>query len=73
MDIIVPTGINVCSSGANVYVSAYDTTRQKSAMSSRFSVGSGGALLRCVRGSPFAAGVLILRPSPAILPAAMFT
>ncbi len=53
-DILLPTGINVSTSGANVYVSAYDTTANTGYVFA-FSVGSSGAL-SAVSGSPFSAG-----------------
>jgi 6-phosphogluconolactonase (cycloisomerase 2 family) len=55
-DIVVPTGINVSSSGANVYVSAYDTTANAGYVFA-FSVDSGSGVLSAVPGSPFSAGV----------------
>jgi 6-phosphogluconolactonase (cycloisomerase 2 family) len=54
-DIIQPTGINVSASGANVYVSAYDTIA-KTGYVFAFSVASSG-VLSAVPGSPFPAGV----------------
>jgi DNA-binding beta-propeller fold protein YncE len=54
-DIILPTGISVSASGANVYVSAYDSTANTGYVFA-FSVGSSG-VLSAVSGSPFSAGV----------------
>ena len=54
-DILLPTGINVSASGANLYVSAYDTTANTGYVFA-FSVGSGG-VLSAVNGSPYPAGV----------------
>ena len=55
--VIVPTGVNVLASGADVYVTAYDSSVVPNAgYVFGFSVGSGGVLTP-VSGSPFAAGV----------------
>src|SRR5450631_3333479 len=57
-DVVVPTGVNVLSAGAFVYVSAYDSSVTPHAgYIFGFSVGSGGVLTP-LAGSPFAAGVL---------------
>ncbi len=56
-DVIVPTAVNVLASGAEVYVTAYDSSVTPNVgYVFGFSVGSGGALT-AVPGSPFAAGV----------------
>jgi 6-phosphogluconolactonase (cycloisomerase 2 family) len=52
--VIVPTGVNVLKSGAEVYVSAYDSTASIGYVFG-FAVGSGGVLTP-VPGSPFAVG-----------------
>ncbi len=58
--VIVPTGVNVLASGADVYVTAYDSSASPNVgYVFGFSVGSGG-VLTALPGSPFAAGV---RPS----------
>ncbi len=55
--IIVPTAVNVLASGADVYVTAYDSSVTPNVgYVFGFSVGSGGALT-ALSGSPFAAGV----------------
>ena len=55
--IIVPTAVNVLASGADVYVTAYDSSVTPNVgYVFGFSVGSGGALT-ALPGSPFAAGV----------------
>jgi 6-phosphogluconolactonase len=55
--IIVPTAVNVLASGADVYVSAYDSSVSPAVgYIFGFSVGSGG-VLTALPGSPFAAGV----------------
>jgi len=55
--VIVPTAINVLASGADVYVSAYDSSVTPSVgYLFGFSVGSGGVLTP-LAGSPYAAGV----------------
>ncbi len=55
--IIVPTAVNVLASGADVYVTAYDSSVTPTVgYVFGFSVGSGGALTP-LSGSPFAAGV----------------
>jgi 6-phosphogluconolactonase (cycloisomerase 2 family) len=53
-DILQPTGICVSASGANVYVSAYDTTANTGYLFA-FAVGAGG-VLSAETGSPYAAG-----------------
>jgi 6-phosphogluconolactonase len=56
--VVVPTAVNVLSSGAYVYVSAYDTTvTPHVGYIFGFSVGTGG-VLTALAGSPFSAGVL---------------
>jgi 6-phosphogluconolactonase len=56
-DVIVPTAVNVLASGADVYVTAYDSSVTPNVgYVFGFSVGSGGALTP-LSGSPFAAGV----------------
>ncbi len=56
-DVIVPTAVNVLASGADVYVTAYDTSVTPNVgYVFGFSVGSGG-VLAALPGSPFAAGV----------------
>ena len=56
-DIIVPTAINVLASGADVYVTAYDSSvTPRVGYVFGFSVGSGGVLTP-LSGSPYAAGV----------------
>jgi 6-phosphogluconolactonase (cycloisomerase 2 family) len=55
-DVLLPTSIAVLASGADVYVSAYDTTA-KTGYVFGFSVGTGGALTPLNGGVPFAAGV----------------
>jgi 6-phosphogluconolactonase (cycloisomerase 2 family) len=55
--VIVPTGVNVLASGAEVYVTAYDSSAAPYAgYVFGFSVGSGGVLTP-LSGSPFAAGI----------------
>ena len=55
--IIVPTAVNVLASGADVYVTAYDSSVTPNVgYVFGFSVGSGGVLTP-LSGSPFAAGV----------------
>ena len=55
--VIVPTGVNVLASGADVYVTAYDSSVVPNVgYVYGFSVGSGG-VLTSLSGSPFAAGV----------------
>jgi len=55
--VIVPTGVNVLASGADVYVTAYDSSVTPNAgYVFGFSVGSDSALTP-LSGSPFAAGV----------------
>ena len=55
--VIVPTGANVLASGADVYVTAYDSSVVPNVgYVFGFSVGSGGGLTP-LSGSPFAAGV----------------
>ncbi len=57
-DVIVPTGVNVLASGADVYVTAYDSSVTPSVgYVFGFAVGSGGALTPLNGGVPFAAGV----------------
>ena len=58
-DIIVPTGVNVLKSGADVYVTAYDSTASPFVgYVFGFSVGSGGAVTPINGGAaPIAAGV----------------
>ena len=57
-DVIVPTGVNVLASGANVYVTAYDSSVTPNVgYVFAFAVGTGGVLTP-VTGSPFAAGKL---------------
>jgi len=53
-DVILPTGVNVLKSGADVFVSAYDSTANTGYVFG-FMVGSGGALT-ALSGSPYAAG-----------------
>ena len=56
-DIIVPTGVNVLASGADLYVTAYDSTvTPHVGYVFGFSIGSGGALTALNGGAPFAAG-----------------
>ncbi len=56
-DVIVPTAVNVLASGAEVYVTAYDSSVTPTVgYVFGFSVGSTGALT-ALPGSPFAAGV----------------
>lgn len=56
--VVLPTAVNVLSSGAYVYVSAYDTTvTPHVGYIFGFSVGTGG-VLTALAGSPFSAGVL---------------
>jgi 6-phosphogluconolactonase (cycloisomerase 2 family) len=56
-DIIVPTGINVLSSGAYLYVTAYDSSVTPNAgYVFAFAVGSGGVLAPLNGGTPFPAG-----------------
>jgi 6-phosphogluconolactonase len=56
--VVVPTAVNVLSSGTYVYVSAYDTTvTPHVGYIFGFSVGTGG-VLTALAGSPFSAGVL---------------
>lgn len=56
--IIQPTAVNVLESGADVYITAYDTSVTPTAgYVFGFSVGSGGALTPLNGGVPFAAGV----------------
>jgi DNA-binding beta-propeller fold protein YncE len=54
-DIILPTAINVLASGAEVFVTAYDSTANTGYVFA-FSVGSGGSLSPLNGGAPFAAG-----------------
>lgn len=55
--VIVPTAVNVLASGADVYVTAYDSSVTPNVgYAFGFSVGSGGVLTP-LSGSPFAAGV----------------
>jgi 6-phosphogluconolactonase (cycloisomerase 2 family) len=54
-DILLPTGVSVLASGADVYVSAYDTTANTGYVFG-FAVGSGGALTPLNGGVPFPAG-----------------
>ncbi len=55
--VIVPTAVNVLASGADVYVTAYDSSVTSNVgYVFGFSVGSGGVLTP-LSGSPFAAGV----------------
>jgi len=57
-DIVLPTGVNVLATGAQVYVTAYDTSVTPSAgYVFGFSVGSDGTLSALNGGVPFAAGV----------------
>jgi 6-phosphogluconolactonase (cycloisomerase 2 family) len=57
-DVIVPTGVNVLASGADVYVTAYDSSVTPNVgYVFAFAVGTGGVLTP-VTGSPFAAGKL---------------
>ena len=53
-DILLPTAVTVLASGADVYVTAHDTTANSGYVFG-FSIGSGGALT-ALKGSPFAAG-----------------
>jgi 6-phosphogluconolactonase (cycloisomerase 2 family) len=55
-DVIAPTAVNVLASGADLYVTAYDTT-SNSGFVFGFSIGSGGTLTPLNCGIPFAAGV----------------
>lgn len=56
-DVIVPTGVNVLASGAEVYVSAYDSSVSPSVgYVFGFAVGTGGVLTP-LAGSPYQAGV----------------
>jgi 6-phosphogluconolactonase len=54
-DLIEPTGINVLASGADAYVTAYDSTARANYIFG-FSVGSGGALTPLNSGAPLAGG-----------------
>jgi 6-phosphogluconolactonase (cycloisomerase 2 family) len=54
-DILLPTGVSVLASGADLYVSAYDTTANTGYVFG-FAVGSGGALTPLNGGVPFPAG-----------------
>ena len=55
--VIVPTAVNVLASGADVYVTAYDSTASPSVgYVFGFAVGAGGVLTP-LAGSPYAAGV----------------
>jgi 6-phosphogluconolactonase (cycloisomerase 2 family) len=57
-DVIVPTAVNVLSSGTYVYVTAYDSSVTPNVgYVFGFTVGSGGVLTP-LAGSPFAAGIL---------------
>ncbi|MGA2350947.1 MAG: beta-propeller fold lactonase family protein [Terracidiphilus sp.] len=57
-DLITPTAINVLASGADIYVTAYDTTAKPNAgYIFGFKVGTGGGLTPLNCGVPFAAGV----------------
>jgi 6-phosphogluconolactonase (cycloisomerase 2 family) len=58
-DVIVPTAVAVLPSGADVYVTAYDSSVSPSVgYVFGFAVGSGGALTPLNGGVPFSAGVL---------------
>jgi 6-phosphogluconolactonase len=66
--VIVPTAVNVLASGADIYVSAYDSSVTPSvSYVFGFSVGSGGVLTP-VAGSPFAAGVQLSQPGSLFVP-----
>jgi len=54
-DVLLPTAINVLPSGADIFVTAYDTTANTGYVFG-FSVASGGALTALNGGIPFAAG-----------------
>jgi 6-phosphogluconolactonase (cycloisomerase 2 family) len=54
-DILLPTGVSVLASGADLYVSAYDTTANTGYVFG-FAVGSGGTLTPLNGGVPFPAG-----------------
>jgi 6-phosphogluconolactonase (cycloisomerase 2 family) len=57
-DVIVPTAVNVLKSGADVFVTAYDTSVTPNVgYVFGFSIGSSGALTPLNGGVPFAAGV----------------
>jgi DNA-binding beta-propeller fold protein YncE len=53
-DVILPTGVAVLASGADLYVSAYDTTASSGYVFG-FTIGSGG-VLSAIPGSPWAVG-----------------
>jgi 6-phosphogluconolactonase len=55
-DVLLPTAVNVLASGAEVFVSAYDSTANIGYLFP-FSIGSGGALSPLNGGVPFAAGI----------------
>jgi 6-phosphogluconolactonase len=55
-DVLLPTAVNVLASGAEVFVSAYDSTANTGYLFP-FSIGSGGALSPLNGGVPFAAGI----------------
>ncbi len=56
-DVIMPTAVAVLASGADVYITAYDTSVKPTVgYIFGFSVGSGG-VLTALAGSPFAAGI----------------
>jgi len=54
-DILLPTGVGVLSTGAEIYVSAYDSTANTGYLFG-FAVGSGGVLTPLNGGVPFSAG-----------------
>ena len=57
-DVIVPTGINVLASGADLYISAYDNSvTPKAGYIFGFAIGSGGVLTPLNGGVPFPAGI----------------
>jgi DNA-binding beta-propeller fold protein YncE len=55
-DVLLPTGITVLASGAEVYVSAYDTTTNAGYIFA-FALASGGTLTPLNGGAPFPAGI----------------
>jgi len=55
-DVVTPTGISVAPNGTALYVSAYDSTKNKGYVFG-FSVGMGGALTPTNGGVPVAAGI----------------
>ena len=55
-DVLLPTAVNVLASGAEVFVSVYDSTANIGYLFP-FSIGSGGALSPLNGGVPFAAGI----------------